>query len=156
MRQEILKTFYEHSIDMFGPDDDLTLEMPNVDYFEEAALTSMWIDPPNMPSENEHSSQISSIRSNFDPYRISRSLKSLSWHVKDLICTRLHTSYKEVADELIEKLGLNDNPAMAREERNVRRRVYDAINVLVAIKVIKKKGKSVNWIGFPRPATHPC
>ena len=155
MRQEILKTFYEHSMDIFAPPDEMGLELPNVDYFEEAALSSMWIDPPRI-SETDNSSQRPSSQSNFDPFRISRSLKSLSWHVKDLICTRLHTSYKEVADELIDKLGLNSAPIMSREERNVRRRVYDAINVLVAIKIIKKKGKTVNWIGLPRPASHPC
>lgn len=70
-------------------------------------------------------------------------MKSLSWHVKDLICARLHTTYKEVADELAFKLGFAPDSKMTREERNIRRRVYDAINVLVALKMIKKKGKTV-------------
>jgi len=35
------------------------------------------------------------------------------------------------------------------EEKNIRRRVYDALNVLLAIKVITKDKKLIKWSGMP-------
>lgn len=39
------------------------------------------------------------------------------------------------------------------DEKNIRRRVYDAFNVLQAIKVIKKQGKEITWVGRPQEQT---
>jgi len=35
------------------------------------------------------------------------------------------------------------------DEKNIRRRVYDAFNVLIAIDVITKDKKEIRWTGFP-------
>lgn len=35
------------------------------------------------------------------------------------------------------------------DEKNIRRRVYDAFNVLMAINVIAKDKKEIIWVGFP-------
>lgn len=35
------------------------------------------------------------------------------------------------------------------DEKNIRRRVYDAFNVLIAIDVIAKDKKEIRWRGFP-------
>ena len=71
------------------------------------------------------------------------------------------TTYKEVADILTEdfntlKKANIDFPVKLRvlllfqqifvqkkEEQNVKRRVYDALNVLIAANILKKKGKVV-------------
>lgn len=37
------------------------------------------------------------------------------------------------------------------DEKNIRRRVYDALNVLLAIGVIQKDKKTITWSGLPRP-----
>lgn len=39
---------------------------------------------------------------------------------------------------------------IACEQKNIRRRVYDALNVLMAINVIQKERKQIRWVGLPR------
>ena len=39
------------------------------------------------------------------------------------------------------------------DEKNIRRRVYDAFNVLMASNVIAKDKKEIRWIGFPTTRT---
>jgi hypothetical protein len=60
------------------------------------------------------------------------------------------TSYNEVADELVAELkdgGMDDG--ICYDEKNIRRRVYDAINVLMALDIIAKEKKAIIWKGFP-------
>lgn len=65
-----------------------------------------------------------------------KTLKQLSYDVRQFIIAKGHCTYKEVADEIAK------NQACINE-KNVRRRVYDAINVLTAANVIEKKGKQI-------------
>jgi len=37
----------------------------------------------------------------------------------------------------------------AYDEKNIRRRVYDALNVLMAMGIISKDKKEITWIGLP-------
>lgn len=67
------------------------------------------------------------------------------------VCEKLkehgETTYKAVASDLILESQINQEEV---EERNVRRRVYDAINVLIAMNIIEKKpDKKIKWIGLP-------
>lgn len=62
------------------------------------------------------------------------------------------TTYSEVADELIAEFASPDvNPVPLNEfdEKNIRRRVYDALNVLMAMDIITKVKKEILWKGFP-------
>lgn len=63
------------------------------------------------------------------------------------------TSYPQVADELVAELT---NPktagvaaAKAYDEKNIRRRVYDALNVLEAMDIVQKDKKRIRWLGLP-------
>jgi hypothetical protein len=49
-------------------------------------------------------------------------------------------SYKDVADTLINSINYHIS---VKEEKNIRRRVYDALNVLISAGVIQKNGKIV-------------
>jgi E2F/DP family winged-helix DNA-binding domain len=40
------------------------------------------------------------------------------------------------------------------EEKNIRRRVYDALNVLLALNIISKDRKTIRWVGVPSDAAH--
>ncbi|VAH87641.1 unnamed protein product [Triticum turgidum subsp. durum] len=70
------------------------------------------------------------------------------------------TTYNEVADELVAEFtdpNNNieppdpDNPnAQQYDEKNIRRRVYDALNVLMAMDIISKDKKEIQWKGLPR------
>jgi len=42
------------------------------------------------------------------------------------------------------------------EEKNIRRRVYDAINVLLAMNIIHRSGKSICWTGMPDTLKEQC
>ena len=60
------------------------------------------------------------------------------------------TTYNEVADELVKEFS---HPDYATEqlfdEKNIRRRVYDALNVLMAMNIITKEKKDITWRGLP-------
>uniref|UniRef100_A0A7S1DGZ7 E2F/DP family winged-helix DNA-binding domain-containing protein n=1 Tax=Hemiselmis andersenii TaxID=464988 RepID=A0A7S1DGZ7_HEMAN len=56
------------------------------------------------------------------------------------------TTYNEVADELVKEFK-NDDPT--GDEKNIRRRAYDALNVLTAMDIISKDKKDIQWKGFP-------
>lgn len=77
------------------------------------------------------------------------------------------TTYNEVADELVaeetelkrkEWLEGGDGAASVQnrmdrgvpivDEKNIRRRVYDSLNVLMAMEIIKKEKKLISWQGF--------
>lgn len=65
------------------------------------------------------------------------------------------TTYNEVADELVNEYcdrvsGIEQiNDYWSYDQKNVRRRVYDALNVLMAMNIISKEKKEIKWIGLP-------
>ena len=40
--------------------------------------------------------------------------------------------------------------------RNIRRRVYDALNVLLAMNIIEKERKEIRWVGLPTSSAQEC
>jgi hypothetical protein len=44
----------------------------------------------------------------------------------------------------------------AYEQKNIRRRVYDALNVLMAMNIISKEKKEIKWIGLPTNSAQEC
>lgn len=108
-------TFYDHHIDVLVPGEDLGISpifLP-----QESSLSTLW-------SQTTHET------------KSHKTLKQLSFEVKQFILQKGNCTYKEVADEIVGK-DVNMN------EKNIRRRVYDAINVLTAVGVFEKKGKQV-------------
>ncbi|KAH7857705.1 hypothetical protein Vadar_015568 [Vaccinium darrowii] len=62
------------------------------------------------------------------------------------------TTYSEVADEIVAEFTESNNSAVSLdkvEEKNIGRRVYDALNVLMALDVIVKEGLEIRWKGLP-------
>ncbi len=54
------------------------------------------------------------------------------------------TKYKEVADRLVNDITMDESISDKRkDEHNVKRRVYDALNVLIAAGLLRKEGKEV-------------
>jgi hypothetical protein len=54
------------------------------------------------------------------------------------------TKYKEVADRLVNEIIMDEGSSDKRkDEHNVKRRVYDALNVLIAAGLLRKEGKEV-------------
>lgn len=42
------------------------------------------------------------------------------------------------------------------DQKNIRRRVYDALNVLMAMNIISKEKKEIRWIGLPTNSAQEC
>lgn len=75
-------------------------------------------------------------------------MRLFSKRVCDKVKEKGETTYKNVANELVEECKANNEKV---REENVKRRVYDAINVLVAMGIIeRKKDKQIEWVGLPR------
>ncbi|KAI3955880.1 hypothetical protein MKW98_006240 [Papaver atlanticum] len=80
-----------------------------------------------------------------------RGLRQFSIKVCEKVEAKGRTTYNEVADELVAEFSTPtpDNPHNF-EEKNIRRRVYDALNVLMAMDIIyKDENKEIIWRGLP-------
>ncbi|KAL7677420.1 hypothetical protein ACOME3_003659 [Neoechinorhynchus agilis] len=94
-------------------------------------------------------------------------LRMFSTTVCQLVRLKGTTTYSEVADELVRIYCDPKNqeifhgvdlkiPEKVADHKNIRRRVYDAINVLMALNVITKQRKEIHWLGFISNAEHEC
>jgi len=80
-------------------------------------------------------------------------------HFSMMVCKKVEekgvTSYNEVADELVQQVVVErrkEDPNSKFDEKNIRRRVYDALNVLMAMDIITKEKKAISWKGLPTSA----
>lgn len=79
-----------------------------------------------------------------------KGLRSFSGQVCQKVRDKKTTTYNEVADELVKDFAMSElNEELKYDEKNIRRRVYDALNVLMALDIISKDKKSISWRGFP-------
>ena len=84
-----------------------------------------------------------------------RGLRQFSLRVCQKVQEKRDTTYNEVADALYEDLQaerqIDPKTGLPKkwERKNIRRRVYDALNVLMAMDIIIKDRKRITWIGLP-------
>lgn len=107
---------------------------------------------PMQSTQNEFRSSHSNHKSPFKvrPVKANKGLRHFSKRVCDKVKTKIVTTYKEVADELVtECVGDSESPTFLYDQKNIRRRVYDALNVLMALDIISKNKKDITWKGLP-------
>ncbi|VVC38624.1 Transcription factor DP, C-terminal,Winged helix-turn-helix DNA-binding domain,E2F/DP family, winged-helix [Cinara cedri] len=107
---------------------------------------------PMQLTQSEFRSTYSNDKSPFKvrPVKANKGLRHFSKRVCDKVKTKMVTTYKEVADELVaECVGNNESPSFLYDQKNIRRRVYDALNVLMALDIITKNKKDITWKGLP-------
>jgi hypothetical protein len=63
--------------------------------------------------------------------------------VQAVLKSHLSTTFQDVADEVVRELGLDARDV--ENERTLRRRVYDVLNVFVAMGLVLKEGKSIRY-----------
>jgi len=80
--------------------------------------------------------------------KTARGLRHFSMRVLQKVKEKKNTTYNEVADDLVEELN-RESGNTAGKDQNIRRRVYDALNVLRAMNIISKNKKQISWIGLP-------
>ncbi|XP_021911491.1 transcription factor-like protein DPA isoform X2 [Carica papaya] len=89
--------------------------------------------------------------------RVIGGLRQFSVLVCKTLETKGTTTYSEVADEIVaEFAAIQSNAAASSEEfneKNIRRRVYDALNVLMALDIITRDKKEICWKGLPTICT---
>ncbi|XP_057478289.1 transcription factor-like protein DPB isoform X2 [Actinidia eriantha] len=82
-----------------------------------------------------------------------RGLRQFSMKVCEKVESKGRTTYNEVADELVAEFADPSNSLTSPDqydEKNIRRRVYDALNVLMAMDIISKDKKEIQWRGLPQ------
>ncbi|XP_044146152.1 transcription factor Dp-2 [Bufo gargarizans] len=88
-----------------------------------------------------------------------KGLRHFSMKVCEKVQTKGTTSYNEVADELVAEFTSSAGQLAsdsAYDQKNIRRRVYDALNVLMAMNIISKEKKEIKWIGLPSNSVQEC
>lgn len=90
-----------------------------------------------------------------------KGLRHFSMKVCEKVQNKGTTSYNEVADELVAEFSnpdnhISPNESQAYDQKNIRRRVYDALNVLMAMNIISKEKKEIKWIGLPTNSAQEC
>nr|AAH95295.1 Tfdp2 protein [Danio rerio] len=88
-----------------------------------------------------------------------KGLRHFSMKVCEKVQKKGTTSYNEVADELVAEFTHASSlmPAdSVYDQKNIRRRVYDALNVLMAMNIISKEKKEIRWIGLPTNSAQEC
>lgn len=85
--------------------------------------------------------------------KAGKGLRHFSMKVCEKVESKGRTTYNEVADELVEEFSNPEAMGLPHDqqydEKNIRRRVYDALNVLMAMDIIAKEKKEIQWRGFP-------
>lgn len=91
-----------------------------------------------------------------------KGLRHFSMKVCEKVQKKGVTSYNEVADELVAEFTDPRNADLmvgsdqSFDQKNIRRRVYDALNVLMAMNIISKEKKEIRWIGLPTNSAQEC
>ncbi|KAK7341220.1 hypothetical protein VNO80_24146 [Phaseolus coccineus] len=93
------------------------------------------------------------------PDKSGRGLRQFSMKVCEKVENRGRTTYNEVADELVAEFSDPSTSELTPDqqqydEKNIRRRVYDALNVLMAMDIISKDKKEIQWKGLPRTSVN--
>lgn len=107
------------------------------DFYSEEEETSQ--------KENERNETKESSKNEYQ----GKGLKSLTVAVKEILTTEESASFKEVAKLILEDYVRKSNQSLdpkekdEKEEQNIKRRVYDALNVLVSSGYLLKEGKVV-------------
>ena len=131
------RIFYDNQINFLSDPSDFGLEFQKNEIFEATSLNTLW-------SEDTSSSPIKtsgSVRVPTTTQRSKNGLKVLSWKVKEIVERLGSSTYQEVADILVKET--EEVEGAAKDEKNIRRRVYDALNVLIAVGVLQKNNKKV-------------
>uniref|UniRef100_H2Y5F8 Transcription factor n=1 Tax=Ciona savignyi TaxID=51511 RepID=H2Y5F8_CIOSA len=80
----------------------------------------------------------------------SKGLRHFAMLVCEKVKQKVTTTYNEVADELVAEFADHQRQVTDQyDQKNIRRRVYDALNVLMAMDIIYKDKKDIHWVGLP-------
>jgi E2F/DP family winged-helix DNA-binding domain len=129
-------TYYDNQINFLSDPTELGLDYHKQELLEAMSLNSLWSEDTNTsPIKRTFGAPKTTLRS-------KNGLKILSWKVKDIVEKLGNSTYQEVADYLVKET--ENNYGDTKHEKNIRRRVYDALNVLIAVGILDKTDKKVH------------
>lgn len=133
---------------------------PRSETAAERKAASPSVDPPKSSSPSTPPLQPKTSSRSRKGTSDVKSFKGLR-HFSMMVCKKVEekgeTTYNEVADELVKQVmevRRKEEPNGKFDEKNIRRRVYDSINVLLAMDIIAKEKKQITWKGLPSTAQH--
>ncbi|KNC48986.1 transcription factor Dp-1 [Thecamonas trahens ATCC 50062] len=85
-------------------------------------------------------------------------LRHFSMRVCQKVRQKGQTTYDEVATELVNEIVAAEaaEGKTNSNQKNIRRRVYDALNVLMAMDIISREKKVISWLGLPSSEVGEC
>ncbi|CAO3652127.1 unnamed protein product [Cunninghamella echinulata] len=85
-----------------------------------------------------------------------KGLRLFSQHICDIIQYYGKINYHQLVQKLCDTKGiyLTSSKSTTTCYKNIKRRVYDALNVLMAIGIIRKENKYIYWKGYPSVLIH--
>ncbi len=101
---------------------------------------------PHRPSSSAFYGNVSTAEKDTSKQPLDKGLRHFSAKVSSKVEEKGCTTYNEVADELVRDFDFDLEKC---DHKNIRRRVYDALNVLMAIDIIQKDKKEIRWLGLP-------
>ncbi|XP_061392760.1 transcription factor Dp [Musca vetustissima] len=110
----------------------------------------------NTTTTTSHHQNASVVQRKRKPEKAGKGLRHFSLKVCEKVKVKGTTTYNEVADELVAEEIQNNSFDKNCDQKNIRRRVYDALNVLMALQIISKDKKEIRWIGLPSSAVEEC
>ncbi|XP_065369167.1 transcription factor Dp [Calliphora vicina] len=102
--------------------------------------------------QNVSAASVAAVQRKRKPEKAGKGLRHFSLKVCEKVKVKGTTTYNEVADELVAEEIQNNSFDKNCDQKNIRRRVYDALNVLMALQIISKDKKEIRWIGLPSNA----
>lgn len=110
--------------------------------------------PPQQPTKPNELATYHYLDETGQPFekrqRVQRGgLRSCAKEVCDKVREKGRTTYTEVANEIVAETVSQTGDF---DEKNIRRRVYDALNVLMALNIVhkeKNKERTISWVGLP-------
>ena len=106
----------------------------------------------NTSHHHNVSASVAAVQRKRKPEKAGKGLRHFSLKVCEKVKVKGMTTYNEVADELVAEEIQNNAFDKNCDQKNIRRRVYDALNVLMALQIISKDKKEIRWIGLPSNA----
>ena len=110
-------------------------------------------DSVSKSSKHQRTAQIKTLSQKFKSHsQNSRNtafgLKEISKRVMEIIKQSGQTTYKAISDQIVNEIKINeDNSKEKKDEKNIRRRIYDSLNVMKSMKLFHrdKNSKTIMW-----------
>lgn len=123
----------------------------------EAGVAGKRISPESSPVNAQRQTPKKKRRTMSAEEKKQKGLRHFSMLVLQKVEELGETTYNEVADAIVASLRDKPTADMAkgkpRSDQNIKRRVYDALNVLQAMNIIEKQKKAITWVGLPSQST---